>query len=194
MATTRKTDNNAINVSQCLAQVFDNPRLESAFKDIILNSQINQTASTLLTKYAHVLYSMNDFKLFVTFLRILKSDILVRESLPSVDFFNLTPTTPVSCFNIVVNRLIENASKPHYDRTTDLNSLVVHSHQYNRKTFTRTIKHNKIAEIVSGREHSLTDVCVTIELEKFKILALVALELSQTQMRCVFADLKYGRV
>lgn len=183
---------NTVNVSQCFAEVLNNPRLECAFKEIISHAYINQDASSLLSKYAHILYTLKDFKTFVTFLRILKSDIIVREVAPNVDFFNLTPTTPLNRFNIVINRLIDNGIKPLYNRSEDIQKLVLQSSGFQRKVFSRQTKHNLIAEAIHNHTPLITPLLT--ELMKFKMLALVALELSQTHNKCTFANLKYSNL
>lgn len=151
---------------------------------------MNQDASVLLSKYAHILCTLQDFKLFVTFLRILKSDIMVKESTPNVDFFNLTPTTPLHRFNVIINRLMDNNTKPPYHRASDIDKLLGQSCKFEKKIFSRQRKHDLISEAVHKHRPIITQLLT--EFVKFKMLALVTLELSQFQNKCTFANIKYS--
>lgn len=180
-----------IYISQCFLDVLKRPHLEEVFKEMVYNNWVSQDASELLAKYAHALGSFDDFRVFVTFLRVLKSDVTLKESRPNIDFFNLTPVAPLNQFNVIIDRLVGNTSRPPYVRTTDVQCLLDNTRSKRMHDFTRSPKHKLIANAADVDSNRVLADDLRGELLKYKTFSLAVLELSQLRASGVFAKLKY---
>lgn len=179
-----------VNLTECLTKVITNPNMLHIFREIIAHSSINNNASALLSKYSHWIQTKEEYVDFINFLRILKSDVLLREPVDNVDYFNITPMTPLNRYNLLGSLVLDNKVNPIYSRQVEIEKILA---QYSdcgatTRSVKRTPRHDIILNCATSAPPLETKI--SLELLKQKMTAVAILELTQPKYKQLFAKLE----